>query len=165
MARKLSADDIREMLGTVGRIMARAINVKQKYLMRKSSRLFNKNFRRSIHQNAASGKRVLEGPMSRAWRDGKWPCCAKVFQYWPARRKTFQRRRLHQRNEWKTIDRAARKLDKWAPDIESQLHSKRFDEPGSDVFVRAGCSCARTKKRAGAEGVEFLKAHFRAPQS
>ncbi len=103
-------------------------------------------------------KEFWEGPMARAWRDGKMAFLREAVPVLSGEKEHIpEQARSHRRNEWETMARQQRILDEWAPDIESELHTSRFDQPGADVLLSAR-AYRLAEKRAGEKGVAFLKA-------
>jgi hypothetical protein len=112
-------------------------------------------------------KEFWEGPMTKAWHDGKNAFLRQAVPILSGEKELIpERARREQRTEWETIARQQRINDERSPDIEAELHNKFLDGLEYVLSIEKqeidnGLSAQAynlARKRAGEKGVIFLKA-------
>jgi hypothetical protein len=112
-------------------------------------------------------KEFWEGPMTKAWHDGKNAFLRQAVPVLSGEKELIpERARREQRTEWETIARQQRINDERSPDVEAELHNKFLDGLESllttekqQIDARLCAQAYRlVQKRAGKRGVDFLNA-------
>jgi hypothetical protein len=125
-ARKQSADDIRDLLGAVGELWCEpsSKNISDEEIITPLPKFPGAPHIKMLHPE----KEFWEGPITKIWQDGKRAFVRKTVPLLAGEKEDIsEKARLQQRNEWQTIARQRKIVEKWRPDIELELYNNPAD--------------------------------------
>jgi len=163
-ARKQSVDDIKSILGSIGELWREPglEGISSDEILTPLPELPGAPYIEML----PAEREFWEGPVARAWRDGKMAFMREVVPTISGEKEAIpEKARRQQRNEWETMARQKKIVDNWAADIETALHDPidAFDSVlAAEKQQLDALRCAQAyrvvQRRAGKRGVEFLNA-------